>query len=116
LVSKLQMVSRQSKPKAAPLDLSEVVEQVVFKGDERPAVRDDAPAEFGERDAPRLAVEQGHAQLLLHCQDRFGQRRLRDLEGDGRAPEAAGFGEDHDLAELAGVHRYPNGYGNGAIW
>ena len=88
-----------------PGNQSQVVEEVVFRGDERAAMHDDALAELGKRDAPGLAIEQAHAKLLFERRDGLGQRRLRDLEGDSRVPEAAGFGEGHDLAELAGVHR-----------
>jgi len=64
----------------------------------------DFHADLGQQHAPRRALDQGDAQLVLDLLDLRGQGRLADEAGLGRASEMLVFGESHEIAKIAKVH------------
>src|SRR5262249_55122882 len=57
-----------------------------------------------EGDAAARALEQLDAELALKSGDRLRERRLRQREALGRAPEVQLLGEDGEIAKLAQLH------------
>ena len=63
-------------------------------------------AGFGEPRALRRAIQQPDTQLLLQAPDLSAQRRLRDLQGGGRATEVLVFGHDDEVPDQSQVEVY----------
>ena len=68
--------------------------------DQPPRLGVQAPPRRRERDAARRALEQRHPRELLQRLKALGQRRLRDVEADRRAPDAAQIGGRAETAQF----------------
>jgi hypothetical protein len=65
---------------------------------------DNQPAGLGQRNLPRLALEQLHAEVLLELLDLCRQRRLAYVAALGRLAEMAAFGQGHQVLQVTQVH------------
>src|SRR5262249_21574601 len=61
-------------------------------------------AGVGEADAPVRAIEQADTDLVLELLDLLAERRARDVEPRGRAPEVQLVGDREGVAEVAELH------------
>src|SRR5690606_9364879 len=74
---------------------------------------DDLLADRGEHDAPRVALDELHAQLLLQLLDLGGERGLAHEAGLGGPSEVAVVGHRHQVAQVSQVHGGPPRSGAG---
>ena len=63
-----------------------------------------------EGHAPLRALEQARAQLLLQRLDLHRQRRLRQMQALRRPAEVQFFGDGHEVAQVAQLHRSGSGH------
>ena len=76
--------------------------QILFGGEQQLASFQDHVAERRQNDHPAVPFEERHAQILLQRLDALAERRLRDVQGFGGAPEMAMRGQRVQMEKAAG--------------
>ncbi len=66
--------------------------------------RQDLGAALGQRYAPRLSLDQLHAQVVFQLLQLRRQRRLTDEGAFGGLAEVLGVGQGHEIPQVAQVH------------
>ena len=69
-----------------------------------PRLREVGLARLGQHHAVVLADEEREAELLLELLDLAAERRLRDVEPFGRAPEVQLLGDRYEIAKMSQLH------------
>lgn len=72
-------------------------------GEDRARIFEKALPRAGKRRVPRVPLDEAHAELFLERRDLPAERRLRQVQAFGRAPEMQRFRQRHEIAHLPDV-------------